>query len=346
MELHAHLNGSISTATMERLLKRHEESRKMEGREGDKDFVLPQLWQTTIANGERRTLGDCFIMFKMIHTLVNDDKAVQMVAHDVVTEFAEDGVVYLELRSTPRANPATNMTKQSYVDAVLTGIDEALSEITTTMYVSLLLSIDRRQMLSEAQDTIKLASEYQSQPKHHHRARVVGIDLSGDPMAGDMAILVPALKSVKESGLKLSMHIAERPDKNEETRLLLAAQPDRLGHGTFLHPSVGGSQDIVETVAANRIPIEMCLTSNIKGQTVSSYDNHHLAFWRDRDHPVIICTDDKGVFSTSLSEEYAIAGHTFSLSKEDLWGLSLSAVDYTFEEDSFKEELRKLWIKH
>ena len=28
------------------------------------------------------------------------------VAHDVVSEFAKDGVVYLELRSTPRANIA------------------------------------------------------------------------------------------------------------------------------------------------------------------------------------------------------------------------------------------------
>ena len=110
------------------------------------------------------------------------------------------------LRSTPRANPATSMTKRSYVDAVLTGIDKALSECTTTMYVSLLLSIDRRQNLSEAQDIIRLASEYQSQPKHHHIVRVVGIDLSGDPTAGYMAALLPALKSVKQNGLKLYAH--------------------------------------------------------------------------------------------------------------------------------------------
>ena len=163
MELHAHLNGSISTATMERLIKLHEESRRRERREGDNDFVLPQLWQTTIAKGERRTLDDCFIMFKMIHTLVNDEKAVQMVAHDVVTEFAEDGVVYLELRSTPRANPATSMTKRSYVDAVLTGIDKALSECTTTMYVSLLLSIDHRQNLYMR---LKTSSDWHQSTSH------------------------------------------------------------------------------------------------------------------------------------------------------------------------------------
>ena len=66
-------------------------------------------------------------MFKIIHRLVDDEEAVSMVrsglsnmhrstvsyilyfqvAHDVVQEFALDGVVYLELRSTPRANEET-----------------------------------------------------------------------------------------------------------------------------------------------------------------------------------------------------------------------------------------------
>lgn len=66
-------------------------------------------------------------MFKIIHEIVDDVEAVTkasfnlcvhivdplnvpiflQVAHDVVKEFAADGVVYLELRSTPRANHKT-----------------------------------------------------------------------------------------------------------------------------------------------------------------------------------------------------------------------------------------------
>ena len=56
----------------------------------------------------------------------------------------------------------------------------------------------------------------------------------------------------------------------------------------------------------------------------------------------LLQTDDKGVFSTSLSEEYSIAAHTFSLSTTDLLELSLDAVDYIFDED-IKQELIKLW---
>lgn len=340
IELHAHLNGSISSTTMQKLLKQHKEKRRKEGREDD---VMPQIWETTILKGERRTLDDCFVMFKMIHTIVCDEESVEMVAHDVVCEFDEDGVVYLELRSTPRANPATGMTKHSYIEAVLSGIDRAMTECTTMRHVRLLLSIDRRHSVTEAHDTIQLASEYLSKSETAHQARVVGIDLSGDPTAGDIVTLVPVLRSAKDKGLKLAVHIAEVPYRNEEIELLLSTQPDRLGHGTFIHRDVGGSLDIENRVSASRIPIEVCLTSNVKGQTVPNYENHHLAVWYRKGHPVVICTDDKGVFSTTLSEEYVIASQTFSLSQQELLQLACSAVDYIFETDSIKEELKKLY---
>ena len=62
----------------------------------------------------------------------------------------------------------------------------------------------------------------------------------------------------------------------------------------------------------------------------------------------ILCTmfqtDDKGVFSTSLSEEYALAAQSFSLSKKELWNMSFQAINYVFEDEVTKEELRKLWM--
>ena len=347
VELHAHLNGSISMTTMEWLLSRYEGSTKKEGKAVEGQEVLgqtpPELWQTTIAKGERRTMEECFLMFKIVHALVNDEAAVEKVARDVVLEFAEDSVVYLELRTTPRANPATNMTKRSYIDAVLSGIGKALVESTSTIHVRLLLSIDRRQTIAEAKDTVDLALEYQLKT-NQHQFKVIGVDLSGDPACGNITALVPVLRLVKEKGLKLSVHIAEIPNRIEEGRLLLSVEPDRLGHGTFLHASVGGSQDLVDIVMAKKIPIELCLTSNVKCRTVATYNNHHFAFWKERNHPLIICTDDKGIFSTTLSEEYAIAAKTLSLTVKDLQNLSCKAVQFTFESDSFKRELEKNWI--
>lgn len=57
----------------------------------------------------------------------------------------------------------------------------------------------------------------------------------------------------------------------------------------------------------------------------------------------LIQTDDKGVFSTSLSEEYALAARSFGLNQRQLWTMTFQALDYILEDDVTKEELKKIW---
>ncbi len=59
-------------------------------------------------------------------------------------------------------------------------------------------------------------------------------------------------------------------------------------------------------------------------------------------HPVVLCTDDQGVFQTSLSKEYAIAAQAFHLTEDDLWTIVLHSVDYTFLSKGAKAELTDL----
>ena len=60
---------------------------------------------------------------------------------------------------------------------------------------------------------------------------------------------------------------------------------------------------------------------------------------------VYLQTDDKGVFSTSLSEEYSIAADTFSLSRQQMWDLSYKSIEYIFADDSVKKSLQRKWTK-
>lgn len=45
---------------------------------------------------------------------------------------------------------------------------------------------------------------------------------------------------------------------------------------------------------------------------------------------MVLCTDDSGVFATSLSREYALAAAAFDLSHEELAALALQGADYVF----------------
>lgn len=325
VELHAHLNGSISSNTMKKLIAKKP------------DFKIHDE-MTMIEKGKKRTLEECFQMFQIIHQLTTSPEDILMITKDVIKEFADDGVKYLELRSTPRRENATGMTKKSYVESILEGIKQSKQE-NLDIDVRYLIAIDRRGGPSVAKETVKLAEEFFLSTEDV----VLGLDLSGDPTIGRAEDFLEPLLEAKNAGLKLALHLSEIPNQGKETQMLLDLLPDRIGHGTFLNSSEGGSLDLVDFVRQHRIPLELCLTSNIKSQTVPSYDQHHFGFWYSIAHPSVICTDDKGVFATYLSQEYRLAAETFNLTQSQVWDLSYESINYIFASDSTRSELRKKW---
>lgn len=56
---------------------------------------------------------------------------------------------------------------------------------------------------------------------------------------------------------------------------------------------------------------------------------------------MVLCTDDSGVFGTSLSREFAIAAATFGLSNQQLTALALAAADHAFLEPGERRALRE-----
>lgn len=98
------------------------------------------------------------------------------VAKDVIKEFSKENVKYLELRSTPRGVPSTGLTRTSYVDSILRAIKDSESEC-PGIIVRFLLSIDLRNGVEVAKETVGMAAKY----KKSTNGVVVGLDLSGDP---------------------------------------------------------------------------------------------------------------------------------------------------------------------
>ena len=106
-----------------------------------------------------------------------------------------------------------------------------------------------------------------------------------------------------------------------------------------LHHS-GGSDAIEKLVAEKGIPLELCPSSNVIGQTVRGYSDHHFKEWAvSRDHPVSICTDDMGVFKTSLSKEYALIAEHFELDQKQICQLVRKSYDLIFADEEIKKAL-------
>lgn len=294
IELHAHLNGAIRESTMlELCAQKH----------------LPTFDVSTV----KRDVKGCFELFGTIRKLATDNETIFRIATEMIEDCAKDNVRYLEIRTGPKHNPQSGMTKRSYIESVVAAIDRSPYKSQCLPHV--LLSVNREESLESAMETISLAREF---PSH-----VVGIDFSGNPTRGSFPNLLPALEYARKSGHKLSLHFAEVENELESNQML-DFKPDRLAHANFM------SDKVQKRLIESGIPVEVCLTSNIVTESVPSFEEHHFGPLYTHQHPLILCTDDSSVFSTTLSREYFIAGTTFGLKKKDLVALASHAAKHIF----------------
>jgi adenosine deaminase len=196
----------------------------------------------------------------------------------VLQDFQDDGVVYVELRTTPRAIAGENVTKEDYVKTILDILKAHNGDANNTMRAFLILSIDRRNSIAEADQVVDLAIKYQS-------AGVVGVDLCGDPAKGDVRIFGDSFARAKAAGLKMTLHFAESEASASDLELqtLLSWQPNRLGH--VIHVK----EEFRKIIEQHGVGVELCLSCNVHAKMITgTYSDHHFGMWRHSSVPVAL----------------------------------------------------------
>jgi aminodeoxyfutalosine deaminase len=111
---------------------------------------------------------------------------------------------------------------------------------------------------------------------------------------------------------------------------------ERIGHGT----SVMRDPALVEYMAQERVPLEVCPTSNVRTRAVESLAHHPLPDMAAAGLVVTINSDDPPMFGTNLEREYAVAAELLGLDADGVADLARTAVDVSFLDDPTKAHLR------
>ncbi|KAH6693720.1 adenosine deaminase [Plectosphaerella plurivora] len=341
IELHAHLTGSISRQTLRTIWAPKHAGGLLTL--DDPALVMPEGKH----DYDLKTFFPLFSSY--IYALLADAPSLALATRSVLSDFAADGVAYLELRTTPRKILASDgsvlLTREEYVRTVLDAIDAWQREAPAplAMHTRLILSVDRRDTPADAAETLRIALAL--------RGRVVGLDLCGDPCArapgdarGAVDIFTPVFQEAKAKGLKVTVHFAEAPvsGTDEELTTLLSWDPDRLGHVICLSPEI---KEAVRTKGCNGgIGLELCLSCNVQAKMVTGgFPGHHLGEWMDTEGcHVSLGTDDVGVFGSPLSNEYRLAAEHFGLSDDQTRKLARGGIDSIFGGDEEKQRLREI----
>lgn len=333
IEIHAHLHGSIRKSTLIELVK--------EAHVGDsaEDAIKASVSSPT-------DLKNCFQLFAAIHQAVQSKTAVSRVVREVLEDFMADNVIYLELRSTPRAL-ADGTSIENYVDLVTSMIDQHNKENGDRMQVRLLVSLDRSFPPTEAQYVIDVAKNFAKRSN-----AIVGIDFSGNPHRGSFVEFLPAIQNARGCNLGVTLHSAEvsepltqpiTPEECENAKKLapfgemdaiIGFRPERLGHAVKLTPAQ--VDELLRLKSLGEAPfIELCPTSNIVTLVLAGITEHPtLGRWLAEDYPLIICTDDMGVFSCSLSQEWDLVHREMGVSLPKIAQMTLRAIDYIFDKEA------------
>lgn len=336
-ELHAHLNGSIPPAVLQELAQEYDD------RCGGRPYPDPstaaagQITNNVVQKmvkelldpagpPELNDVADFFTPFPAIYALTSTPDSLARATRGVLAAFLEPensddatadtpngmtGVgngngscclpdhqprhpqcVYLELRTTPRETP--HMSREKYLRTVLLEMEPYSRQ--QPPRASLIVSLDRKMKPEVARECIDLATRFKTDGYP-----VVGVDLCGNPTIGNVHSFKELFKEARSAGLGVTLHIAETEENtSDEVLALLDFFPNRLGHATYLDDE---ARKIVEK---RKLCIEICLSSNLLGKSVTSLGSHHIQHYLKQNHPIAICTDDILPFRTSVEEEYAL----------------------------------------
>jgi len=160
---------------------------------------------------------------------------------------------------------------------------------------------------------------------------VVGVDLAGQERGFPAKDHVAAYQHAHDHFLGKTVHAGEDYGPESIFQAITDCHADRIGHGTWLF-STGRIQDqtitdrkryvqsLVRYVADRRITLEVCLTSN--QQTIPEFRGdlakHPFRDMRRARLSVTLCTDNRLVSRTTVTDEVWKAVETFKLTPREL----------------------------
>jgi adenosine deaminase/aminodeoxyfutalosine deaminase len=160
---------------------------------------------------------------------------------------------------------------------------------------------------------------------------VVAIGLGGDEVRGPATLFADLFREARDKGLRLTCHAGEIAGP-ESVWQAIEIGAERIGHGI----RAIDDPKLVAHLAEKKIPLEVCITSNLRTGAVASLAEHPVKRLFDAGVPIILNTDDPALFACTLTSEYELARSAFGFSEEQLEGLAKNAFAFAFDADLLK----------
>jgi len=308
-DLHVHLDGSLRLATIIDLAQQQQV---------ELPATKPEELKKIVCCGtECKDLEEYLRAFAITLSVMQTEAALERIAYELAEDAAQENIRYMEVRYSPVLHIEQNLKLSQVCDAVNRGLRRAEADfkIVTRVIICGIRNMDP----DISKRLANLAVAYKNNG-------VIGFDLAGAEYNNPARLHKEAFYLALNNNLNITVHAGEAYGPKSIHEALHYCSTHRIGHGTRLIED----GDLLNYVNDHRIPLEICLKSNLDTKTVAALHEHPLAFYQDYGLRVTLNTDNRLISDTTLTDEYMLAIQELHLGYQDIKNIIINGFKSSF----------------
>mgnify|MGYP004513996947 FL=1 len=309
VELHCHLDGSLSREFIERRLNR-------------------KVSQSELSvSDDCRSLNEYLEKFDLPGKCIMDEEGLSEAGYDVLKSMKQENVCYAEIRFAPLLSETEDMNCAKVIEALLAGLEKGKKDF--GIEYGVITCAMRHHSEEENRRMIRTAREYLGYG-------VCAADLAGAEALYPMSEFMELFQETKKLGMPFTLHAGECGSV-QNILDSVEAGAGRIGHGIAMR----GHREVQKELQRKGIGIEMCPISNLQTKAVESTKDYPMREFLDNGLKVTVNTDNRTVSNTTLTKELAFIQKTYGITDEESCLMMKNAVDVAFADDAVKERILK-----
>lgn len=316
-DLHCHLDGSIRPETILDIAKKEHISTI--------NSDLNNFQKEVMISGKCNSLKEYLNKFYLPIKIMQKKDYLYRVTLELLEDALKENVKYIEIRFAPLNHLDGGLTLDEVIETVLSAMNYGRTNL--NIMSNLILCALRHESIEKTTRLVNLAKKYAGKG-------VVAIDLAGNEADFPPELHKKAFDLAKNYGIHRTVHAGETGIVENIMKSIKLLHAERIGHGTYAYKD----KNTIKYLQKNKIPLEMCITSNVNTSAVNSYKEHPIKKYLDYGLAVTVNTDNTTVSNTTITKEfeYLVKYQNFDL--EDIKKVIENGINFSFAnpEDKLK----------
>jgi adenosine deaminase len=308
-DLHVHLDGSLRLKTIMELAEQDSIDVGADTIDSLETIIGPGRVHSSLEN----YLKSFATTLKVLQT----DHGLYRVTYELAEDAAKENIEYMEVRFAPILHTRKKLSLAAILESVLLAIRDASRDF--GIRIGVIVCGIRNISPSFSLRLAELAAAFKNRG-------VVGFDLAGSEYNYPAKDHLAAFNLILSNNVNVTIHAGEAYGPESIHQALHYCGAHRLGHGTRLKEN----GDLLNYVNDHRIPLEICMSSNIQTQAVRKLEEHPFRFYLDLGIRVTLNTDNRLITNTTMTNEYYLAYQEFDFTPREILTIVMNGVKSAF----------------